>query len=112
MCSSLRSSAGNETVEIEQRYEPIREGEAEGGRGQPECFHGDWVSAMPLRGQRSLTRRSICHAASGGSQSRERDAKKRRPIRGEDGDSERTTGELRGDEVRWVITFPSVTNPK
>ena len=42
----------------------------------------------------------------------ERDAKKRGPIRGEDGDSERTTGELRGDEVRWVITFPSVRNPK
>ena len=42
----------------------------------------------------------------------ERDAKKRGSIRGEDGDSERTTGELRGDEVRWVITFPSVRNPK
>lgn len=54
----------------------IREGRAEGGRGQPECFHGDWVSAIPLRGQRSLTRRSICHAASGGSQSREMPRKK------------------------------------
>ncbi|KAG7224721.1 hypothetical protein INR49_004612, partial [Caranx melampygus] len=45
--------------------------EVKRGRGQPECLHGDWESAMPLRGQRSLTRRSICHAASGRSQSRE-----------------------------------------
>lgn len=54
------------------RYKPIRKGNAKVGQGQPECFHGDWVSAIPLRGQRSLTRRSICHAASGGSQSRKR----------------------------------------
>lgn len=54
-----------------------REEGGEGGRGQPECFHGDWLSAMPLRGQRSLTRRSICHAASGGSQSRKRCQEKR-----------------------------------
>lgn len=47
---------------------------------------------MPLRGQRSLTRRSICHAASGRSQSR--DGKKIRPIRGGGGDREGTTGEL------------------
>lgn len=76
-----------------------RKGKAERGRGQPDCFHGDWLSAMPLRGQRSLTRRSICHAASGGNQLTERDAKKRGPIRGGDGDIGRATGELRRGQV-------------
>lgn len=57
----------------EQRKEPIGQGKARRWRGQPERFHGDWVCAMPLRGHRSLTGRSICHAASGGSQPREED---------------------------------------
>lgn len=52
-------------------------GKLKEGGGQPECFHGDWLSATPLRGQRSLTRRSICHAASGRNQSRERCQEKR-----------------------------------
>ena len=55
-----------------------REREREGGRVQPECFHGDWLSDMPLIGQMSLTRRSICQAASAGSQSGEGWVKKKK----------------------------------
>ena len=86
-----------------------RGGVAEGRRGQPECFHGDWVSAMPLRGQRSLTRRSICHAASGGSQSREREAKKRgtNQRRGWRQWADHRSAERRRGQVKYSVSLMS-----
>lgn len=88
------------------RHMLISEGGREGpkeGRGQPECFHGDWVSPIPLRGQRSLTRRSICQAASGGSQSRGRETEGERYREKEDQSEGRLEGGERArrlDEVR------------
>ena len=107
----FRNSVGTETVGSYRGMNQSERGRLkEGGANQSVSMVTGFLRCHSGARGRSLAGPSATLRLEGANQ--ERDAKKRGPIRGEDGDSERTTGELRGDEVRWVIMFPSVRNPK